>query len=254
MRAAAILTAAGSGTRLGRDLPKALVEVGGLTVVARAARALAASGAVELIVVTVPQEHQGPFAAALTRADLDPEVRVSMVVGGDTRQASVAAGLAALPADVDLVLVHDAARALVPTDLVVRVADAVRSGRRVVVPVLPVTDTVVDVAGGEVRLVDRSTLRAVQTPQGFDRALLDRAHAAARATDAVRAATDDASLCAVLGEPVTVLDGAEEAFKITTARDLALAELLVAQRQPAQATQARPTQARPTDPQPTDPQ
>src|SRR5690606_30778875 len=109
-------------------------------------------------------------------------------------------------------------------------------GHRVVVPAVPVTDTVVQIgpatdgSTGErvVRGVDRAVLRAVQTPQGFDRALLDRAHAAAadRALDEAAAATDDASLCALLGEQVTVLPGAPEAVKITTEHDLLLAEAL----------------------------
>ena len=229
MRVAAVLTAAGSGSRLGHELPKALVDLGGATVVVRAARGLLASGVVDLLVVTVPAEHQGAFAAALTAGELEPDVPVTLVVGGASRQASVAAGLRELPADVDVVLVHDAARCLTPPAMVARVVAAVRAGHRAVVPTVAVTDTLVEVAPDGVRTVDRTTLRAVQTPQGFDRALLDRAHRAAadRAHDERQAATDDASLCAALGEPVATVDGADEAFKITTARDLAVARTLV---------------------------
>lgn len=230
MRVAAILTAAGSGLRLGHALPKALVPVAGVTLVAHAARGLAASGAVDEIVVTVPAGHRPEFVTALAGAGLSG-VRFSVVVGGTTRQASVAAALAALGPEVDVVLVHDAARALTPSSLVRQVVGAVRDGGRAVVPCLPVTDSLVDVADHEVRPVDRSTLRVVQTPQGFDRALLDRAHAAAahRADDETVAATDDASLCAALGEPLTVITGAAAAFKITTALDLAVAEALLGQ-------------------------
>lgn len=231
MRVAAVLTAAGSGTRLGAAVPKALVTAGEVPLVVHAACALAASGVVDLVVVTVPRGHEGPIAAALTAAaDRLAEVPVSMVVGGATRQGSVSAGLAGLPADVGIVLVHDAARALTPPDLVVRVVEAVRSGRRVVVPGVPVADSVVQCIGERIRPVDRSTLRAVQTPQGFDRAVLDAAHAAGadRADDATRAATDDASLCAELGEDVTLIRGDEAAFKVTTPQDLALAEVLLA--------------------------
>ncbi len=202
---------------------------------ARAARALEQSGVVDLLVVTVPQDHQGLFAAAMTTAALDPRIPVTLAVGGSSRQASVAAGLAALPDDVDVVLVHDAARALAPSTLVAEVVAAVRAGHRAVIPAVPVADTVVEVEPGggtgerAVRNVDRTSLRAVQTPQGFDRELLDRAHAAAaaRALDETSAATDDASLCALLGEPVTVLPGAAEALKITTEQDLLLAGALV---------------------------
>jgi 2-C-methyl-D-erythritol 4-phosphate cytidylyltransferase len=229
---AAVLTAAGSGARLGHALPKALVEVAGTPLVVHAAQALAVSGVVDHIVVTVPAEHQAAFATAMTHAGVDlRDVPVTLVVGGATRQASVAAGLAAVGPDVDVVLVHDAARAFAPPALVVAVVEAVRSGHRAVVPGLAVTDSVVEVVDGVAVPVDRDRLRAVQTPQGFDRALLDRAHAngAGLADDEATAATDDASMCAALGEPVTVIDGSERAMKVTTPRDLMVAELLAPQ-------------------------
>ncbi|NCT91935.1 2-C-methyl-D-erythritol 4-phosphate cytidylyltransferase [Cellulomonas sp. APG4] len=256
MRVAAILTAAGSGSRLGHALPKALVPAGDDALVVHAARNLAASGVVDEIVVTVPRTHLAAFASAMTHADLHG-VPVRLAVGAGTRQASVAAGLAELGPDVDVVLVHDAARAFAPPALVRRVADAVREGHRAVVPGVPLADTVVQVdEDGDVHGVDRATLRVVQTPQGFDRALLDRAHAraAARAQDDATAATDDASLCARLGEPVTLVEGADAAVKITTPRDLALAQVLAAEASaaaqvaPAPADGAPPTDgAAPTD-------
>jgi 2-C-methyl-D-erythritol 4-phosphate cytidylyltransferase len=166
----------------------------------------------------------------------DPHVHITVEVtdGGPTRQASVAAGLAlARPGD-DVVLVHDAARPLVPTDLVQRVVGAVRSGHGAVVPGMPVTDTVKQVRpDGDAELVtgtpDRSMLRAVQTPQGFDRELLVRAHreGAARAVAEHLAATDDAGLVEALGEPVHIVAGDAAAFKITTERDLWLASLVL---------------------------
>lgn len=231
MSVAAVLTAAGSGARLGHGLPKALVPAGGVPLVVHAAARLAGSGLVERIVVTVPADHQAAFARALTEAGPAlGDSSVVLVVGGGTRQASVAAALAVLPEDVDVVLVHDAARALAPSELVRAVVLAVQDGNHAVIPGVPVTDSVVTVEDGHAHPVDRSTLRAVQTPQGFDRALLDRAHAAAapRAQDEGTAATDDASLCAALGEVVTVVPGADDAFKITTSRDLAQAEALLA--------------------------
>jgi 2-C-methyl-D-erythritol 4-phosphate cytidylyltransferase/2-C-methyl-D-erythritol 2,4-cyclodiphosphate synthase len=244
MSTVAILTAAGSGRRLGAPVPKALVLLGGVPLVVHAARRLAASGVVDRIVVPVPAGFEQDFRRVLDSARLALPVTVS--VGGVSRQASVAAALAELGPDVDVVLVHDAARALAPPDLVVRVAAAVRAGQRAVVPGAPVPDTIVqvrgpqpgagsplEVAGSPLEVAgnpDRGTLRAVQTPQGFDRALLDRAHAAGRsgAGDEARAATDDASLVAALGETVHVVPGADDAAKITTARDLALAELTLA--------------------------
>ena len=238
MTTLAILTAAGSGTRLGRDLPKALVALEGFPLVVHAARRLAASGVVDSLVVTCPA---GLDAAVRDVVAQDPhvDVPVRVVEGGATRQASVAAGLALAGPDDDVVLVHDAARPLAPPRLVRRVVEAVRAGHGAVVPGLPVTDTVKRVApassaggAGVERVVetpDRAALRAVQTPQGFDRALLERAHArgASRATAEGLAATDDAGLVEALGEPAYVVRGEETAMKITTERDLQVAALLL---------------------------
>ncbi|WP_435737028.1 2-C-methyl-D-erythritol 4-phosphate cytidylyltransferase [Cellulosimicrobium sp. PMB13] len=241
----AVLTAAGSGTRLGMDVPKALVELEGLPLVVHAARRLCSSGVVDALVVTAPAglvDHVG----AMLRDDPGVDRPVHVVAGSGTRQASVAAGLRAglAGADaasgagpVDVVLVHDAARPLAPPALVRRVVEAVRAGHLAVVPGLPVTDTVkrVDPAGPDdpvhaervTATVDRSALRAVQTPQGFDRALLERAHAAAehRGDDESAAATDDAGLVEDLGHAVHVVPGDPAAAKITTRRDLRVAEL-----------------------------
>ena len=147
-----------------------------------------------------------------------------MVDGGDTRQHSVAAALAAVPSTFDIVLVHDAARALVPPALVGRVAAAVRDGHDAVIPVLPIADTVkqVDESGHVIGTVDRSVLRAVQTPQGFRRAVLEAAHRAA-----VDALTDDAGLVEKLGVRVFCVPGDEAAMKITRPADLAVAEILL---------------------------
>lgn len=238
MTTLAILTAAGSGTRLGRDLPKALVALAGFPLVVHAARRLAASGVVDSLVVTCPA---GLAAAVRDVVAQDPhvDVPVRVVEGGGTRQASVAAGLALAGPDDDVILVHDAARPLAPPRLVRRVVDAVRAGHGAVVPGLPVTDTVKRVApaatagGPDVERVvetpDRAVLRAVQTPQGFDRALLQRAHAqgGARATAEGLAATDDAGLVEALGETAYVVPGEERALKITTERDLQVAALLL---------------------------
>lgn len=235
MATAAILTAAGSGTRLGLPGPKALVELAGVPLVLHAARRLASSGVVASVVVTVPPGRAAGFRALLAgpvRPGLG--VPVTVVEGATSRQASVAAGLAALEADVDVVLVHDAARALASPGLVRAVEGAVRAGHRAVVPGLPVADTIkqvgdpVDGAAPVLATIPRATMRAVQTPQGFDRVLLDAAHAAGadRAVSEATAATDDAALVEALGEQVWVVPGEESAMKITTARDLAVAELI----------------------------
>lgn len=240
--AVAVLTAAGSGARLGLGYPKALAELAACTLVGHAASRLSASGEITQIVVTAPAEHHGAVSDALSAT---PGVTVPwrVVEGGPSRQASVAAGLAELArtmdagAPYDVVLVHDAARPLASAALVSRVVAAVREGAGAVVPGLPVTDTIKSVAvsaDGPERVtgtVDRSVLRAVQTPQGFAWDLLLRAHAAGadRAQDESTAATDDSSLVEALGEAVHVVPGEAAALKITTTYDLAVAGLLLAE-------------------------
>ena len=174
----AVLTAAGSGTRLGCDGPKALAMVDGATLLRRAAIGLAASGVVDHLVVTAPAEDLPRFTVEV--ADLP--VPVQVVAGSPrSRQASVARGLDAALAvcpDATVVLVHDAARCLTPLGVFERVVDAVRAGTADTagaVPGLPVVDTVktVDAQGVITGTPDRAALRAVQTPQGFRRDVLE---------------------------------------------------------------------------------
>ncbi|MEV4659019.1 2-C-methyl-D-erythritol 4-phosphate cytidylyltransferase [Micromonospora sp. NPDC049301] len=217
---AVLVPAAGAGVRLGPGRPKALRLLGGEPLLVHAVRRLAAAPSVHTIVVAAP-------AAEVTavRELLAPVAPVTVVPGGAERQASVAAALAAVPAGPAIILVHDAARALTPPELVESVAAAVRGGRDAVIPVLPVVDTIKEVDAGEVVLgtVDRSALRAVQTPQGFRRSVLTAAHAAAG--DSL---TDDAGLVEKQGIPVSCVPGSEYALKITRPFDLALAEHLLA--------------------------
>lgn len=273
MSVAAVLTAAGSGSRLGHQLPKALVPLGGEPLVVHAARRLlaartAAGEHVETLVVTAPADHVDTVCSLLEGLGGD----VVVVRGGPTRQSSVAAALDVLASrdGVDVVLVHDAARPLVPPDLVARVVEAVRAGHDAVVPGVPVTDTVKQVGQarleeadgpsapvaapptGEgpdassrgavaeratapvvmpvVRTVPRGDLRAVQTPQGFRFDVLAAAHAYGShvAHDEALAASDDAGLVELAGGAVWVVEGHEDAAKVTTARDLAVAELVLA--------------------------
>lgn len=158
-----------------------------------------------------------------------------VVPGGGTRQESVRLGLDALPEDIGIVLVHDAARPLVPVETVDAVVQAVRDGAPAVVPALPLADTVKEIepaAQGEPEPVvftpERARLRAVQTPQGFDRDTLMRAHDTVAV--AGEGATDDAGMVEQLGEPVVVVPGHEEAFKVTRPLDLVLAEAVLARR------------------------
>jgi len=218
VHAVGIVAAAGSGLRLGADRPKALVPLGGRALVCWAVDALRDAGVAD-VVVAVPAQEQGAFATALP---LD----VRLVVGGETRTASVRAALAAAGPRADVVLVHDAARPLTPPEVVQRVLRSLALGARAVVPVVPVVDTtvVVDDDGMVTAAVARETLRRVQTPQGFHLATLLAAYAAL--ADGVEL-TDDAAVVRAAGVPVATVAGDERAAKVTVAHDLALAELQV---------------------------
>lgn len=222
-RVGIVVVAAGSGTRLGAGGPKAFVGIDRHSILRHALDG-AFSAAVAQVVIVAPSGREGDarteaLAAAGDRADL-----VTVVTGGATRQESVAAGLAALWGDVEVVLVHDAARALTPPEVFSRVIAAIDAGADGAIPVLPVIDTIKRVTGGEiVAAVDRSELAAAQTPQGFRRDVLDAAYAGA--TDDF---TDDAAVVAAAGHAVSAVPGHPLAFKITTPADLDRARHLVA--------------------------
>jgi 2-C-methyl-D-erythritol 4-phosphate cytidylyltransferase len=222
---AAIVVAAGSGARLGADVPKAFVDVAGKTLLEHAAGPFLAHPHVDVVVVVAPAEH---LDLARTLIGLD------VVAGGGTRQASVAAGLAVLDPQIQFVLVHDAARPFVPGAVIDGVLAALRDGAQAVVPVLGIHDTVRRVAadGTLADTVDRSTLVAVQTPQGFRRAVLVEAHEHGMGL----AATDDAGLVEAHGGRVTAVPGAEDAFKVTTPADLERAVSIARLRSAAQPT------------------
>jgi 2-C-methyl-D-erythritol 4-phosphate cytidylyltransferase len=230
-RTAALVAAAGRGERLGPGMPKALRPLGGVPMLVHAVRALASSRVVDIVVVAAPEDSAESVQSMLTGQSFGAEVVV--ITGGDTRQDSVARALLTLPDDVDVVLVHDAARPLVPGELVAAVVAAVRRGHPAVVPGLLVVDTIKQVDGNSdvQRTVDRSELRAIQTPQGFDRHVLQRAHASVDLDDSP--ASDDAFLVERLGLPVHVIPGHEEAFKVTRPFDVVMAEAVLARRRAA---------------------
>ncbi|MBM7436752.1 2-C-methyl-D-erythritol 4-phosphate cytidylyltransferase [Streptomyces sp. HB132] len=234
-RTAAVIPAAGRGVRLGPGTPKALRALGGTPMLIHAVRAMAASRAVTLVVVVAPPDGAPEVKNLIAEHSLPERTDYLVVPGGATRQESVRRGLDALPDDVTVVLVHDAARPLVPVDTVDAVIEAVRDGAPAVVPAMPLADTVKEVepgAPGEPEPVlstpVRARLRAVQTPQGFDRDTLLQAHKAV-AVDG-EGATDDAGMVERLGASVVVVPGHEEAFKVTRPLDLVLAEAVLARR------------------------
>jgi 2-C-methyl-D-erythritol 4-phosphate cytidylyltransferase len=214
----AVVPAAGSGERLAAGVPKAFYQLEGQTLVERAVDGLLDSGVIDTVVAAVP-------ADLADEAKLILAERATVVAGGANRAESVRLALAALPGDPDFVLVHDAARALTPAALIVRVVEALRAGHGAVVPALPLSDTIkaVDANGMVLGTPERAGLRAVQTPQGFATHLLLRAYQRAGAADF----TDDASLVEQVGGQVRVVEGDPLAFKITTQLDLLLAQAIV---------------------------
>ncbi|MCW2524887.1 MAG: ispD [Frankiales bacterium] len=220
MSVAVIVVAAGSGLRLGAAAPKAYVEVGGRSILEWAVRAMSAHVAVTEIVIVTPQPQLEQTAAA------DWASGCAVVAGGVERHDSVRAGLSALSPNAHHVLVHDAARPFVPSEVLERVIDALLAGAPAVIPALAVTDTVkrVQLRGSATvvsETLPRQDLVAVQTPQGFTRAALESAHRTRS-----QSVTDDASLIEQAGGEVVVVLGSPDSFKITTPHDLVLAEAL----------------------------
>ncbi|MFI5084877.1 MAG: 2-C-methyl-D-erythritol 4-phosphate cytidylyltransferase [Actinomycetales bacterium] len=245
---AVIVVAAGSGQRLGKGIPKAGVALAGEPLLVHALRGVLAAGVAAEICVCVPagDEFLRGLCEALTVETAGQDgPRITVVEGGATRGASVRNALAALGPQITSVLVHDAARPLTPADVFARVAAALAAGAAAVVPAIAVADTI-KAAGPAAagmparekveRTLARDTLRAVQTPQGFNLAQLRAAHydAGAPAADITAGdttagdVTDDAMLMERRGVEVYMVPGSELARKITTETDLLLAEALLA--------------------------
>ena len=208
---AVIIPAGGSGERLGARIPKALVQVAGKTLIEHAVANMAPVAS--QIIVAAPAAYEEQFRKLLG-------TDVTVVTGGLTRTLSVKKALAHVDKENDYILVHDAARALASTDLALRVIDSLRAGEKAVVPGLAVTDTIkrIDKNNYVTRTYPRAQLRTIQTPQGFKRKVLLKAH---ESKDDV---TDDAGLVEDHGVEVKVIAGEERAFKITTMQDLETAQ------------------------------
>ena len=209
-KTAAIIAGAGSGHRLGADLPKALVKLLDKTLVEHAVNALAPVA--QLIVVTAPAGFEDQFKKLLGD-------QVTVITGGVLRSDSIRIALAAIGNEYEFVLVHDAARAIASTQLAKDIVAQLEKGEQAVIPALDVVDTIKEVdANAYVRNTpERVNLRAVQTPQGFSKSVLAHAHQSAED------ATDDAALVEAIGVKVKVITGEERALKITNKSDLARA-------------------------------
>ena len=207
---AAIIAGAGMGHRLGADIPKALIQLDGVTLIERSFASL--SQVVDEIVITAPAGYEAEFQKIVGDS-------AKVITGGVLRSDSVNLALQALSPSINHVLVHDAARALATPGLAKQVLTQLESGELAVIPAMAVVDTIKEVdRDGYVRSTpDRSTLRAVQTPQGFNVEVLKRAH------EASADATDDAALVEALGIKVKTIPGEARAMKITNPEDLAIA-------------------------------
>jgi len=226
---AVIVVAAGSGVRLGRDLPKAFVDLAGRTVLERAVGTLGVLTEPVQVVVVAPAGLESAARETAERALGESECSLVVVVGGATRHESVTAGLAVLEPSVTTVLVHDAARCLAPADVFELVVQQVRSSGHGVVPALRVSDALKVISGDLssngtlASTVDRSAIVAVQTPQGFPRADLEKAYDSSESIDY----NDDSDVFIRAGLVVQTCAGDERSLKITTPADLARAHALV---------------------------
>lgn len=230
-----IIVAGGSGLRMGAGIPKQFLPLGGRPVLLRTMEAIAAAVPEAETVVVLPAAHIGTLHELCERFGCT--VRYRATAGGASRFESVEAGLKALPDDCSLIAVHDGVRPLVTADMIRRGLDCARTNRTAV-PVIPVTDTIREVAAdGSSHTIDRSKLRAVQTPQIFDGELLRRAYRDAAAMNDKSRFTDDASVVEDFGTAISLYEGSRENLKLTTPADMTIAEAILSLREGAQESQ-----------------
>jgi len=229
IKAAVIIPAAGSGSRMGLDTPKQFYELAGLPILVRTVRAFHSVADIDTIVLPVPPDSRNRVEEMAGKFELAPKGgKLIIVNGGRTRQDSVQAGLDALPPATEVVLVHDGARPLVSTQIIETcLQEAARCGAAMAA--IPVSDTLKAVTAEKQiqKTVDRQGLWQAQTPQAARVALLKKAYAAAEKTGFV--GTDEASLLEQIGCPVNVVAGSKKNIKITHPEDLLVAEAILMQ-------------------------
>ena len=211
----AIIPAAGSGDRLGQSIPKSLVVINGKTLIQRAVESILPH--VDEVIIAAPKDFELEISGLFS-----DNKKIKVISGGEVRSKSVAAALSQVNQNADYILVHDAARCFATQAQTMRVIDALLAGDHAVVPGIEVVDTikVIDANNFAESTPSRSSLRAVQTPQGFSARILHRAHQSGND------ATDDAALVEALGIAVRVVPGEPNAHKITTPADLEWAKRL----------------------------
>ena len=223
MKTVAIIVAGGSGTRFGAELPKQFLELGGKPILMRSIEAFANSGNCPVdVIVTLPSDQMDLWQRLCDRHGFSVPHRV--VPGGETRWHSVKHALDSMGDvnEVDIIAVHDGVRPMVTADVICRTIETARRDGAAI-PVVALNDSVRQVVGEASHALDRSTLRAVQTPQAFDARLLLDAYSLPYQTTF----TDDASVVEQLGHPITLVEGDPHNLKITRPMDLALAEYLL---------------------------
>lgn len=223
MKTVAIIVAGGSGTRFGAELPKQFLELGGKPILMRSIEAFANSGNCPVdVIVTLPSDQMDLWQRLCDRHGFSVPHRV--VPGGETRWHSVKHALDSMGDvnEVDIIAVHDGVRPMVTADVICRTIEAARRDGAAV-PVVALNDSVRQVVGEASHALDRSALRAVQTPQAFDARLLLGAYSLPYQPTF----TDDASVVEQLGHPITLVEGDPHNLKITRPMDLALAEYLL---------------------------
>jgi len=220
-----VIVAGGTGSRVGGTELKQLRWIAGKPMLLHSLQTFQAMAEVAMVVCVLPRQYAGDPPPWIFQCDVD---RLLVSVGGKSRAESVANGLEDLPPECRIVLVHDAARPLVSPEMIARVITEARRGHGAIAA-LPVVDTLKRVAGdGRITAtVPRDDLWRAQTPQGFPREMIERAHGEARAAGTHAAATDDAALCESLGLAVHVVRGSERALKVTDEPDFARVEALL---------------------------
>src|SRR5687767_3629968 len=221
-----IIVAAGESTRTAGAELKQFRWIAGKPMLLHSLQAFMARPDVVSVVCVIPRQYVADPPPWVFQCDVD---RLLLSIGGRTRTESVRNGLEDLPDEASIALIHDAARPVVDDAMVSRVVARARAGA-CAVPALPVVDTIkeADTEGRVLRTVDRTRLWRAQTPQGFPRAIIERAHREAHAANAT--ATDDAALCERIGVPVEIVPGSERSMKVTDDSDFERVEALLAAR------------------------